>query len=82
MSFEPAIPQKKPYVLEGEEGEKKAWCSCGLSEKQPFCDGSHSRQGTGMSPKIVVCEKSGKFAWCGCKRTKNPPFCDGSHNSL
>ena len=20
-----------------------AWCTCGLSEKQPFCDGSHKR---------------------------------------
>ena len=82
MSFEPAIPQKKPYVLDAQEGEKKAWCSCGLSENQPFCDGSHSRQGTGMKPSLVVCEKSGKIAWSGCKRTSNPPYSDGTHNSL
>lgn len=29
-------------------GETKLWCTCGLSKKQPFCDGSHV--GTGFKP--------------------------------
>lgn len=34
------IPQKGPYILEMEPG-KYAWCTCGRSATQPFCDGSH-----------------------------------------
>lgn len=82
MEFEPKIVQKKPFVLDETEGTKKAWCSCGLSAKQPFCDGSHAKEGTGMTPVVVTCEKSGKIPWCGCKKTKNPPYCDGSHNKI
>ena len=46
----PICPQKSPYVLAGEK-KKYAWCSCGKSDKQPFCDGSH--KGTEFSPIIV-----------------------------
>ena len=37
--FEPICAQKGPYVVTLEEGKKYGWCTCGLSEKQPFCDG-------------------------------------------
>jgi CDGSH-type Zn-finger protein len=30
-----------PLAVILEEGKKYAWCTCGLSESQPFCDGSH-----------------------------------------
>ena len=46
----PICSQKSPYVLKGEK-KKYAWCSCGKSAKQPFCDGSH--KGTDFSPIIV-----------------------------
>jgi len=75
----PEIPQKKPYVMEMESGNY-AWCSCGKSKKQPFCDGSH--KGSEFKPFIKKIENPQKVAWCGCKHTKTPPFCDGSHNSL
>ncbi len=78
----PIIAQKSPYVTNVNEGEKKAWCSCGHSSKQPFCDGAHAKNQTGMKPVLYKCETSGEIAFCGCKHTKNPPFCDGSHNSL
>ena len=28
-------------VVEVEKNRSYLWCSCGLSSKQPFCDGSH-----------------------------------------
>ena len=54
----PICPQKSPYVLTGEK-KKYAWCACGKSEKQPFCDGSH--KGTDFSPIIVDNEKEGNI---------------------
>jgi CDGSH-type Zn-finger protein len=82
MSFEPKVAQKSPYVQDEEAGAKRAWCSCGLSSKQPFCDGTHRKEDTGMEPVVVTVEKACTTAWCGCKQSKNPPYCDGSHNAL
>ena len=75
MSDQP-IPQKAPYVIDVEPGTY-AWCACAKSQKQPYCDGSHS--GTGIVPVIEKLDAPRKVAWCGCKRTGKPPFCDGSH---
>ena len=30
-----------PLAVEVEKGKSYYWCACGLSKKQPFCDGSH-----------------------------------------
>ena len=75
----PKCPQKMPYIMDGEK-KKYALCSCGLSTKQPFCDGSHKN--SQFNPIIITNDKFGKIAWCGCKRTGNPPYCDGSHSKL
>ena len=75
----PICPQKSPYVLAAEK-KKYAWCACGKSAIQPFCDGSH--KGTDFSPIIVDNEKEGNIAWCGCKATGNSPYCDGTHSKL
>ena len=72
-------PQKMPYVMNVEPGEY-AWCRCGRSQNQPYCDGSH--QGTGISPERVTIESEQRVAWCGCKRSNNEPFCDGTHATL
>lgn len=76
---EKKIPQKFPYVEDCETG-KYAWCSCGLSQKQPYCDGAH--KGSGMVPIKVEIEEKKTVAWCGCKHSKNGAFCDGSHSKL
>ena len=68
-----------PYVLEMQPG-RYAWCSCGQSQKQPFCDGRHEE--TGMLPIIEVIEEEKEIAWCGCKCSEHAPFCDGMHLSL
>lgn len=74
------IPQKEPYVVELEEGKTYAWCRCGRSQKQPFCDGSH--KDTSLQPLMFKAEKTGKAFLCGCKSTGNSPHCDGSHKQL
>lgn len=78
---EPKIAQRAPYYVDEQPG-RKAWCACGRSEKQPYCDGSHARLNTGMAPLIVELAEAKRVAWCGCKHSKNKPYCDGSHKSL
>jgi len=72
-------PQNSPYVLEMDPG-KYAWCACGQSENQPFCDGSH--RGTEKSPIVTEIDEKRNIAWCGCKESGNKPFCDGTHAKL
>jgi CDGSH-type Zn-finger protein len=67
-----------PLPIELEEGKRYAWCTCGLSESQPLCDGKH--KGTGMRSHVFIAEKTETKYLCCCKETKNSPFCDGSHN--
>jgi CDGSH-type Zn-finger protein len=75
----PKIAKNGPYIVEETAG-KKVWCSCGVSKKQPYCDGSHA--GTGFYPEFVHLDEAKKVAWCGCKQSANKPYCDGSHNKL
>ena len=75
----PHIAQRGPYVLDEKPG-KKAWCSCGFSETQPYCDGSHKN--TDFKPVYYEVKTAGEVAWCGCKYSKTKPMCDGSHQNL
>lgn len=79
MMSKPEVPQKAPYVMEMEPG-KYAWCACGKSANQPFCDGSH--RGTDFSPVVTEIPEKKKVAWCGCKHSEGKPMCDGSHRDL
>jgi len=65
-------------VVEVEKNKSYFWCSCGLSSKQPFCDGSHKN--TEFSPVKFIADETKKMFFCTCKQTNNQPFCDGSHN--
>lgn len=73
------IPQKSPYVMELEPGTY-AWCACGHSSNQPYCDGSHKT--TDMRPIVEKIEEKKRVAWCGCKHSGNGAFCDGTHKNL
>ncbi len=75
-----ACPLRRPVVQTEEAGATRWWCSCGRSQSQPFCDGSHA--GTAFTPVETTCPTKKPYAWCGCKATKTPPFCDGSHSRL
>jgi CDGSH iron-sulfur domain-containing protein 3 len=82
MSDEPVCAQKGPYKIELLGGYRYAFCACGLSKMQPFCDGSHTSSKAGIKP-LVWTQEADKTAWlCGCKRSANVPFCDGTHNKL
>ena len=74
------VYQKTPFSLELKEGQKYAWCACGLSNKQPFCDGSH--KGTDIKPIVFEAEIDGLASICGCKRSDNAPFCNGRHKDI
>tara|TARA_B000000609_G_scaffold52958_1_gene38881 strand:- start:809 stop:1045 length:237 start_codon:yes stop_codon:yes gene_type:complete len=65
-------------AVEVEKNKSYFWCSCGLSSKQPFCDGSHKN--TEFSPVKFIADETKKMFFCTCKQTNNQPFCDGSHN--
>lgn len=75
----PIIAAKQPEILELEPGTYW-WCSCGKSQNQPFCDGSH--KGSGLFPLEFKVEEKKKVALCKCKHTNNKPFCDGTHRQL
>jgi CDGSH iron-sulfur domain-containing protein 3 len=40
---EAVVAQQGPFAVELRAGRTYAWCACGRSARQPFCDGSHSR---------------------------------------
>ncbi len=76
---DPEIAQPSPYFVEVEPGTYW-WCSCGRSQKQPFCDGSH--KGSEFSPVEVEVTEKRTIPWCGCKKSKKKAFCDGTHTRL
>lgn len=80
MSDLPKIAGRAPQRVTLQAGQKYAFCTCGLSENQPFCNGAH--KGTGYVPNVFTAEQDQEMAMCLCKRTGNAPRCDGSHNSL
>ncbi len=76
----PTIAAKSSMRIELEAGKTYAWCSCGDSSNQPFCDGSH--KGTEFAPIMFTADKTKKASLCLCKHSANPIFCDGSHKAL
>ncbi len=76
----PVIAQKSPYPVNVEAGKTYAWCACGQSKNQPFCDGSH--RGTGFAPSMFKADQTGPVYFCGCKHSKAGATCDGTHKTL
>ena len=76
-----ATPQKNSYKIIVKKDKIYFWCACGLSQKQPFCDGAHKKEGKFKSIKYLA-EENKEVFFCGCKMTKHPPLCDGSHSKL
>ncbi len=77
---EPTVASKTPFAVDVQAGKDYWWCTCGKSQKQPFCDGSH--KGSEFTPMKYTAQADGKAWFCGCKRTGKSPLCDGSHKAL
>ena len=80
MAKEPTIAAKNPIPVELEEGKMYAWCACGNSSNQPFCDGSH--KGSEFTPHMFKAEKTKTAYMCQCKHSGSPMFCDGTHKKI
>jgi len=76
----PKIADRKPIKVTLNKDEELYWCACGLSNNQPFCDGSHRT--TDITPTAFKTKESGDAYLCMCKHTKNAPYCDGTHAKL
>lgn len=77
---DPIPAQKEPYGVTLEAGRKYAWCACGRSRTQPFCDGSHKV--TDIRPVVFTAREDTEVWLCGCKHSSDKPYCDGTHNTL
>ena len=88
----PTIPQKCPHKVKVEKDKTYFWCACVLSQKQPFCDGSHrynryrshayeymNKEGKFKSLKYLAFENKEIFFY-GSKTINNQPLCDGSYS--
>lgn len=71
-----------PTQVELQAGKKYAWCTCGISAKQPFCDGGHNQEGCDFKPMVFTAEKDETVWLCNCKLTGDAPRCDGAHSRI
>jgi len=78
--MKPHISQKAPYAVSVESGKTYYWCTCGESNGQPFCDGSH--KDTSFTPLKYNANETKTLYFCGCKHTASQPICDGSHSKI
>ncbi len=76
----PVIADNKPVKVNLCKGQEYHFCTCGKSNSQPFCDGSHA--GTSFTPKVIVVDQDEEAYLCACKHTANSPFCDGTHKQF
>jgi CDGSH-type Zn-finger protein len=76
----PAIAGREPIAYEVKEGRSYYWCTCGLSKRQPLCDGSH--MATQFEPLAWKASEDATVYFCACKQTASAPLCDGAHTKL
>ncbi|XP_058495849.1 CDGSH iron-sulfur domain-containing protein 3, mitochondrial-like [Solea solea] len=79
MSSKPVAAARLPKRVKLTAGKRYAWCACGHSQKQPFCDGAHRTLAPDIPPLRFTPDKEGAVMLCACKQSKNAPYCDGSH---
>lgn len=75
--------QQGPYGVTVKAGRKYFWCACGLSKRQPFCDGSHS--GTDIAPcsgRRRPMAKSGSAAASGRRARRSATAATRGHDGI
>lgn len=80
MKKKPIIADNKPANVKLLAGETYFFCTCGRSQSQPFCDGSHKV--TPFQPMEFLAGEDDDAWLCQCKHSQNLPFCDGSHKQF
>lgn len=76
------IAAKAPVKVTLEKGTTYCFCTCGHSNKQPFCDGAHREKAPEFKSLKFEATKDDEAWLCQCKQTNHAPFCDGEHNNL
>uniref|UniRef100_UPI003AAA6115 CDGSH iron-sulfur domain-containing protein 3, mitochondrial-like n=1 Tax=Centroberyx gerrardi TaxID=166262 RepID=UPI003AAA6115 len=79
LSAQPAVAARLPYRVKVSAGKRYAWCTCGHSKKQPFCDGAHKTKAPSIAPLRFTPDRDRTVTLCACKQTGNAPYCDGTH---
>jgi len=75
------IAGRSPIKVSVEKDKRYSWCTCGLSENQPFCDGKH--KGGDFRPSAYIATESKDVHFCTCKQTsREDGLCDGAHKQL
>lgn len=69
--------KNEPVQVQLKANGRYLFCQCGMSQNQPFCDGTH--HGTKHKPLLFTAQKTGPARLCNCKRSAAGPFCDDSH---
>jgi CDGSH-type Zn-finger protein len=64
LMSDPTIADNKPVKLALDKDKKYYFCMCGLSSKQPFCDGSH--KGGDFTPMAFQGDASTVYYRCRC----------------
>jgi CDGSH-type Zn-finger protein len=64
--LKPTIKTAYPFTIHLEKDKVYFYCTCGKSDSQPFCDGSH--KGTEFKPLKISLKRDVKWQLiCGCK---------------
>ena len=74
------IEKNQDISVDVVEGKTYFLCSCGLSKRGAFCDGSH--RDTDLRPIKYIAEETTTIKLCGCSKSRSVPFCDGSQKKV
>lgn len=65
-----------------EKGKIYSWCSCGISQNGPWCDGLCNNLVTRCRPIQFNVDNAGYYKICNCKNSANAPFCNNTHRIM
>ena len=78
----PKVTCTSPIAVTLKKETRYSFCTCGHTQKSPFCDGVHKEIAPEFKSLKFEVEEDGEYWLCQCKQTKTPPFCDGAHKNI